>query len=452
MLSDTRASASSGGQPHGALADAFDKRSWSARSGFIGAELARRIVNDSRLQLLSMEAMGVLMMLHARYVAQIDTPTSNVLASRIFHVPARSWRRVLAQLLETTPPLVQESGGNLIPDVIAPAVSKAMAKQRTDAARKAWAGATTPARSSSAGDTTTVALVKILPKQNKSDPVQITSATETKQSEYVIHDVVSSPSLAPVSAGKKADETVSGHGAAPEPNKPRAGGFPKQRPVTETTVMNVPVVPVVLDVALAYSTLVASQIAAASKNDRAAIGLKGSAQQMALNCIEAPPKALEVEAAPAKEKRIPKKEQKARLVVPYQEIAALYTEHCPTSPPLQPVNKWTDSRKEALRERVFQNPDLNWAAYFKRVHASDWLCGRDPDSAWKANFDWMIKASNFLKVIEGSYDHNTKSRKLFNQGGKVTGEMYKKTEIDPDEEFMRIAAERKLSRASKETN
>jgi len=44
--------------------------------------------------------------------------------------------------------------------------------------------------------------------------------------------------------------------------------------------------------------------------------------------------------------------------------------------------------------------------YFKRTEASDFLTGRTGGKnarAWKADFDWLMGAENFAKVIEGRY-------------------------------------------------
>lgn len=40
---------------------------------------------------------------------------------------------------------------------------------------------------------------------------------------------------------------------------------------------------------------------------------------------------------------------------------------------------------------------------FRRVHASDFLCGRGRE--WKASFDWVIIPGNLVKIIEGNFDN-----------------------------------------------
>jgi hypothetical protein len=49
-----------------------------------------------------------------------------------------------------------------------------------------------------------------------------------------------------------------------------------------------------------------------------------------------------------------------------------------------------------------------FAAFFERVHKSNFLSGRTNKKngrVWKANLDWLILPTNFLKVVEGHYDN-----------------------------------------------
>ena len=73
----------------------------------------------------------------------------------------------------------------------------------------------------------------------------------------------------------------------------------------------------------------------------------------------------------------------------------------------------TDTRKRALRARWDEkhltsdgehssNQLAYWDRYFQHVKASSFLTGNNKDS-WKPNFDWLIKKSNFVKVIENTY-------------------------------------------------
>lgn len=78
------------------------------------------------------------------------------------------------------------------------------------------------------------------------------------------------------------------------------------------------------------------------------------------------------------------------------------------------------SRKLSLKKRSQEltTPEA-WEKFFKKVQDSNWLCGRDPKSdGWKAGFDWILKESNFLKILEGNYDNKGEQEDVFEQWAK----------------------------------
>jgi len=44
-----------------------------------------------------------------------------------------------------------------------------------------------------------------------------------------------------------------------------------------------------------------------------------------------------------------------------------------------------------------------WRKFFSYVNQSDFL--RGADGTWQADLEWLIRPTNFVKVIEGKY-HN----------------------------------------------
>ena len=75
------------------------------------------------------------------------------------------------------------------------------------------------------------------------------------------------------------------------------------------------------------------------------------------------------------------------------------------------------ARKQALKHRwMLAGKDLGrydpkdvqaglawWARFFQAVDSSDFLSGRN--GAFKASFDWLLKQTNFIKILEGNYDN-----------------------------------------------
>lgn len=95
---------------------------------------------------------------------------------------------------------------------------------------------------------------------------------------------------------------------------------------------------------------------------------------------------------------------------PHEQIKKLYAEICvPAGMP--PVRVWNDQRQRNLRQRwresrKHQSLDF-WRNYFTYAAESAFLTGKvEPAGDRKpfvADLEWLIKASNFAKVIEGKY-------------------------------------------------
>lgn len=81
---------------------------------------------------------------------------------------------------------------------------------------------------------------------------------------------------------------------------------------------------------------------------------------------------------------------------------------------LSPIQKIQGTRLKTLEARVNEYADrqgtMFWQNWMNAVQNSDFLTGRKTD--WKANFDWCIKAANFLKILEGNYTNNSPQKKI----------------------------------------
>lgn len=65
------------------------------------------------------------------------------------------------------------------------------------------------------------------------------------------------------------------------------------------------------------------------------------------------------------------------------------------------VTRISDGRRTALRARLKAEKIEGWIAALARARASP-LLGRDPPTWF--TFDWLIKAANFTKLMDGNYD------------------------------------------------
>jgi hypothetical protein len=93
---------------------------------------------------------------------------------------------------------------------------------------------------------------------------------------------------------------------------------------------------------------------------------------------------------------------------PYEQILAAFHE---TLPVLPSIVVFEQSRKGPLRarwtevcaaEHFDRAAGLAWfKQFFEIVSRSSFLTGRS--KKWKASFDWLMKPTNFAKVVEGNY-------------------------------------------------
>jgi len=95
---------------------------------------------------------------------------------------------------------------------------------------------------------------------------------------------------------------------------------------------------------------------------------------------------------------------KKNTAVPVSEIVTLFNESFPELPQVQKIS---DGRRKAIRQRWLQNPEMqtlqSWERFFKYVRRSDFLMGRSKNPWSGFCFDWMFNPSNFNKIYEGNY-------------------------------------------------
>lgn len=87
-------------------------------------------------------------------------------------------------------------------------------------------------------------------------------------------------------------------------------------------------------------------------------------------------------------------------IPPYSYFLKRFNEICTSLPKCL---KLSDSRKEMIKKRWEEYGDDVFKV-FEKAQASDFISGRN--GVWSgANFDWVMKSSNFLKILEGTYDN-----------------------------------------------
>ncbi len=85
----------------------------------------------------------------------------------------------------------------------------------------------------------------------------------------------------------------------------------------------------------------------------------------------------------------------------YDAIIKLYHDLCPKMNKVQVVN---DQRKGFINARYAEFGMEKVTEVLRRAGESDFLNGIN-DKGWKADFEWLMRPTNFVKVLEGKYNN-----------------------------------------------
>ena len=91
--------------------------------------------------------------------------------------------------------------------------------------------------------------------------------------------------------------------------------------------------------------------------------------------------------------------------VPFKKILDLYNAKCTR---LRKIKTIDGKREIAVSARYKSYGIKDFEALFEIANASDFLCGSNGKN-WSADFDWLMKATNMAKVLEGNYDNRASS-------------------------------------------
>ena len=83
----------------------------------------------------------------------------------------------------------------------------------------------------------------------------------------------------------------------------------------------------------------------------------------------------------------------------YTQVTDAYHEICKSFPI---VRNLSDARKRAIQNLLKSYTLEDFRTVFQNAESSSFLNGKS--GKWKASFDWLLKESNFLKVLEGNYE------------------------------------------------
>lgn len=81
------------------------------------------------------------------------------------------------------------------------------------------------------------------------------------------------------------------------------------------------------------------------------------------------------------------------------------------------INLMTEKRKRTVKTRVREFGKESIKVMFDNVLRSPFLQGHN-DRNWSADFDWIFKPSNYIKILEGNYDERDQKNRQNNQQWK----------------------------------
>jgi len=123
---------------------------------------------------------------------------------------------------------------------------------------------------------------------------------------------------------------------------------------------------------------------------------------------DAPRTVKEPSIEPSKDACVSADPSRRKRPCPVQAIVDLFNEMLPELPAVVLINKGRKASVKARWDESEVHQDLGfWREFFESVHNSDFLMGRtqgrNGGKPFRASFDWLIAASNFVKVVEGNY-------------------------------------------------
>ena len=93
-------------------------------------------------------------------------------------------------------------------------------------------------------------------------------------------------------------------------------------------------------------------------------------------------------------------DKEKKKIIDYIHIRDMFNDTCVSFPRLTTLS---DKRKQAIKARLNTYTVEQFGEMFRKAEASSFLKGSN-NRNWQANFDWLVKDSNFAKVLDGNYD------------------------------------------------
>jgi hypothetical protein len=94
--------------------------------------------------------------------------------------------------------------------------------------------------------------------------------------------------------------------------------------------------------------------------------------------------------------------------IDYNSVVENYHSLCPKLNKVVVIN---DLRKGFMNARVGEFGMEKVISVLRMAGESEFLNGKN-DKAWKADFEWIMRPTNFIKILEGKYNNNGSTKQL----------------------------------------
>lgn len=94
------------------------------------------------------------------------------------------------------------------------------------------------------------------------------------------------------------------------------------------------------------------------------------------------------------------------LKVPKEEVNAIFSFYNRNRNKMPEIKELSDTRVNHVKARLKKFGDEKVKEVILMASKSEFLNGINT-SQWKANFDWIMKPTNFIKILEGNYQNKS---------------------------------------------
>lgn len=99
------------------------------------------------------------------------------------------------------------------------------------------------------------------------------------------------------------------------------------------------------------------------------------------------------------------------LKIDYDKLKLFFNDNCGLMSKIQILS---DKRKKSIAILIKKHSKEDFKKVIEKCKESKFLQGEN-NRSWKADFDWLLNQTNFIKVLEGNYDNENK---INHNGGK----------------------------------